>query len=82
MEPVHRQAFSFRITEYLSSLFFLFSVCCLSVFLPFFKILFICREKGREREGEGGKHQCESETSIGCLVHAPCRDSLQPGQVP
>ena len=27
------------------------------------------REKGREREGE--KHQCERETSIGCLLHSP-----------
>ena len=29
------------------------------------------RERGREGEREGKKHQYESETLIGCLSHVP-----------
>ena len=42
-------------------------------FFYFKKILFVFRERGREREREGEKHQCVGETSIGCLLHAPNR---------
>ena len=34
-----------------------------------FKIGFIFRKRGREKEGE--KHQCARETLISCLWHAP-----------
>ena len=40
-------------------------------FYLFKKILFIFRERRREREREGEKHQCERETSIGCLLYMP-----------
>ena len=30
------------------------------------------REEGRAGEREAEKHQHERETSIGCLLHAPC----------
>ena len=29
------------------------------------------REKGQEGEGAGEKHQCERETSVGCLLYMP-----------
>ena len=29
------------------------------------------RERGKEGEKKGEKHQCEREISIGCLLHAP-----------
>ena len=35
----------------------------------FFLILIYFRKKGREGEREGGEHQCERETSIGCLLY-------------
>ena len=40
-------------------------------FILFFKILFIFRERTREGEREGEKHQCERETSIRNLLYAP-----------
>ena len=40
-------------------------------FYLFLNILFIFRERGREGEREGEKHQCERETSIGCLLYMP-----------
>ena len=36
-----------------------------------FNILFIFRERGRDGERAGEKHQCEREKSVGCLLHAP-----------
>ena len=41
-----------------------------SLFSNFFKFL-IFREKGREGERKGEKHQCEREISIGCLPYVP-----------
>ena len=44
------------------------------IFFPFIlKIfyVFIFRERGREGEREGKKHQCDRETLVGCLLHAP-----------
>ena len=29
------------------------------------------RERGKEGENKGEKHQCERETSIGCPLHVP-----------
>ena len=49
----------------------LISIWLLSLFLIFFKILFIFREGGREGEKKGEKHLCDRETSISCLLHAP-----------
>ena len=44
--------------------------------------LFIFRQREREWEGRK-KHQCEKETSIGCLVHVPQPGpNLQPRQAP
>ena len=51
----------------------------------FFKILFlfIFRERGREVEREGEKHQCERGTSIACPLHTCSRGpGQQPGHVP
>ena len=36
--------------------------------------LFVFRERGRDGEREGEKHQCERETSIICLLYGPCPD--------
>ena len=57
-----------------------------AIIVPFFKIyilIFDFREREREREKEGEKHQCERETSIGCLlcVSQP-GTNLQPRHVP
>ena len=41
--------------------------------------LFTFREKGREREREGEKHQCGRETSIICLLHV---HNWEPGLLP
>ena len=41
------------------------------------KILFIFRERGREGERQGEKHQCMRERFIGCLSH-----SCNPGMCP
>ena len=41
------------------------------------------RERGREREREWGKHQCERKTSSGCLPMLPDWElNLQPRYVP
>ena len=48
---------------------FLYSWC---IFLK--KILFICRERGREGEKEGEKHWCVRDTLISCLLHTPTGD--------
>ena len=50
-----------------------------------FKIfyLFIFRKSGGEEEREGKTHQCERETSIGCLSTSPDQaPSLQSRHVP
>ena len=39
--------------------------------IDFLKFLLYFREEGREGEREGVKHQCERETLISCLPHAP-----------
>ena len=47
----------------------------------FFKFIF--RERGREGEREGEKHQCARDISIGCLSHTPYWGSgPQPRHVP
>ena len=51
---------------------FLFSI----LFFPFFflfylRILFIFRERGREGDREGEKHQCEREALTCCFSYAP-----------
>ena len=52
-------------------------------FLKDFIYLFIFREREREREREGEKHQCERETSVGCLLCTPNQGpGLQPRHVP
>ncbi|KAF6109763.1 hypothetical protein HJG60_010966 [Phyllostomus discolor] len=44
--------------------------------------LFIFREREKEGERQGGKHQCVGNTWIGCLLHTPSwRRSLQPRHV-
>ena len=51
----------------------------------FFKdfIYFTLRERGREEEREGEKHQCVRDTSIGCLSHTPnWGPGPQPGMCP
>ena len=42
-------------------------------FFSFLKIfyLFIFRERGREEERVGEKHECVGDTSIGYLLHSP-----------
>ena len=53
-----------------------------SCFFFFLRQFFFClflfdfREHGKEGEREGGKHQCERETSIGCLWQAPCNPGI------
>ena len=59
----HKETFflieTFRVMEMFSVFFFL-------------KILLITfRERGREGEGEGEKHQCTRDTLISCLSHRP-----------
>ena len=50
---------------------------CLFFFLRFY--LFCFRERGREGEREGEKHQCARGISVGCFLHAPkCGPSPQP----
>ena len=45
------------------------------MYLIILKILFyLFLERGRKRESEGEKHQCERETSLGCLSHTPSGD--------
>ena len=41
-----------------------------NLFFPQRFYLFIFRERGREGEREGEKHQCARETLIGCSLHA------------
>ena len=41
------------------------------VFVYFYLFLIDFRERGREGERQGEKHQCETEIPSGCLVHAP-----------
>ena len=55
-----------------------------SLHFIYLKSLFIYfREKGREGEREGKKHQCARETSIGCLSHTPSQGpGPQPRHVP
>ena len=53
---------------------------CLRPFFFFLKrfYLFVFRERGREGEREGEKHQCARNTSIGCLpCTPPARDLAQ-----
>ena len=40
-----------------------------NIYFP--KILFIFKERGREGQKQGKKHQCTRETSISCHSHAP-----------
>ena len=44
---------------------------CLICYILFILFIFIFKEKGKEGEKEGERHQCEKETSIGCLSDAP-----------
>ena len=45
--------------------------------------LLIFRERGKEREREGEKHQCERETIINCLFNKPQPGpNLQPSHTP
>ena len=76
-------------TELLSNLFFFFkiSVVIQSLwwfhvnFLKYF-ILVLILERGEGREREGEEHQCERETMIGCLRHAPGHQVCNPGMCP
>ena len=53
------------------------------IFKKDFIYLFVFRERGREGEREGEKHQCVRETSISCLFYAPNQGpGLQPRHVP
>ena len=51
-------------------------ICAASVtaFSPGTFYLFIFRERGREGERAGEKHQYERDTSVGFLLHTPTRD--------
>ena len=44
--------------------------------------LFIFRERGREGEGEGEKHQCVRKTLIRCLFHCPTWNQAAPKDMP
>ena len=44
--------------------------------------LFIYRERGREGEREGEKHQCEKDINLTSRIHPDQRQNLQPRHVP
>ena len=50
-----------------------FVYICIYVYIKFSPedILIDVKERRREGEREGEKHQCERETLINCLLHAP-----------
>ena len=55
------------------------------IFIPLLRTCLLILERGEGRERKGAPHQCERETSIGCLSYPPCpwtRRILQLGHVP